>query len=113
MWSTVTAMRASTLGCRNVEGETIVPNRMRLVIGGESGERGPGVEGNRVGADDRRVVVGAEEALEAVLLRESRKAHPVVPGHALLAFDHQGDSHHTATSSGSVTGARQANRSHT
>ena len=29
MWSTVTAMRASTLGCRKVAGETSVPRRIR------------------------------------------------------------------------------------
>ena len=32
MWSTVTAIRASTLGCLNVAGETMVPRRMRSVM---------------------------------------------------------------------------------
>jgi hypothetical protein len=31
MWSTVTAMRARTLGCLKVAGETIVPRRIRSV----------------------------------------------------------------------------------
>ena len=79
----------------------------------EPGERRPRVVGVGVRPDDRRVVVGAEEALEPVLLREAREAHPVVPGHALLALDHQAEPHALSTSSGSVTGARQAKRSQT
>ena len=31
MWSTVTAIRARTLGWRNVDGETSVPSRIRSV----------------------------------------------------------------------------------
>ena len=79
----------------------------------EPGERRPGVVGIGVGPDDRRVVIGAEESLEPVFLGEARETHPVVPRDALLPFDHQADPHQTATSCGSVTGARQTNRSHT
>ena len=113
MWSTVTAMRARTLGWRNVAGETIVPRRIRSVTRREPGKRGPRIVCVRVSADDRRVVVGAEEAFEPVLLGQACEAHPVVPRDAFLAFDHQTETHQTATSSGSVTGARQAKRSQT
>ncbi len=80
---------------------------------GEPGERRPGVVGGGVGTDDRRVVVGAEEALEPVLLGEAGETHPVVPGDALLPLDHETDPHQATTSSGSVIGARQAKRSQT
>ena len=70
----------------------------------EPGERRPGIERVGVGANDRRVVIGAEEALEPMLLREAGQAHPVVPGDALLPLDHQTDAHQP-DSSGSVTGA--------
>ena len=79
----------------------------------EPGERRPRVVGVGVGPDDRRVVVGAEEALQPVLLGQAGETHPVVPRDALLPFDHQAEPHQTATSSGSVTGARQTNRSQT
>ncbi len=80
----------------------------------EPGERRPRVVRVRVRPDDRRVVVGAEEALEPVLLGEASETHPVVPGDALLPFDHQADARiRPAISSGSVTGARQTNRSQT
>ena len=59
----------------------------------EPGERRPGIERVGVGSDDRRVVVGAEEALEPVLFGEAGQAHPVVPGDALLPLDHQTDAH--------------------
>ena len=76
-------------------------------------ERRPGVVRVRVGPDDRGVVVGAEESLQPVLLGEAGETNPVVPGDAFLSFDHQTDAHQTATCSGSVTGARQTNRSQT
>jgi hypothetical protein len=76
----------------------------------ESGERRPGVERVGLGADDRGVVVGAEEPLEPVALDEPGEAHPVVPGHALLPLDHQIEPH---SASGSVTGALQTKRSQT
>ena len=60
----------------------------------ERRERRPGIEGVRVGPDDRRVVIRPEEPLEAVLLGQVGKAHPVVPGDAFLALDHQADAHH-------------------
>ena len=113
MWSTVTAIRARTLGCRNVAGETMRPEADPLRDRGEPGERRPGVVRGGVGPDDRRVVVGAEEPLEPVLLGEAGEAHPVVPGDALLPLDHEADPHQAATSSGSVIGARQAKRSQT
>ena len=106
MWSTVTAIRASTLGCLNAEANAL-GNR------GEAGECGPRVVGVGVGSDDRRVVIGAEEPLEPVVLGQPGKSHPVVPGDSVLALDHQAHAHQTATSSGSVTGAWQAKRSQT
>src|SRR5439155_23450317 len=45
------------------------------------------------GAPERRVVVGAEQALEPRLLAGSGEGPPVVPGDALLALDHQADAH--------------------
>src|SRR5207248_48755 len=53
----------------------------------------PGVEGAAGGAPERRVVVGAEQALEPRLLAGSGEGPPVVPGDALLALDHQADAH--------------------
>ena len=38
-------------------------------------------------------MVGAEERLEAVLLGGGREGAPLVPGHALLALDHQAHAH--------------------
>ena len=71
----------------------------------EPGERRPRVEGVGVGPDDRRVVIGAEEPLEPVVLGERREAHPVVPGDALLALDHQTDAQSDRHLLGSVTGS--------
>ena len=64
-----------------------------------------------VHAQQRWAAVGqAEEAFEAVVLHEPGQAHPIVPGDALLAFDHHAQPH-AATSFGSVTGARHTKRS--
>ena len=79
----------------------------------EPGERGPRIVGVGVAADDRRVVVGTEETFQPVLLGQAREAHPVVPRDAFLALDHETETHQTATSCGSVTGARHAKRSQT
>ena len=46
---------------------------------GEPRERRPGVVRVGVGPDDRRVVVGAEEPLEAVLLGQAARAAPSRP----------------------------------
>ena len=90
MWSTVTTIFASTDAGRNVTGETIVPSRSRSVRGGEAGERRPGVErAGGLASHDRAVVVGAEEPFEAGRLGCAREREPLLPRHALLAFDHQ------------------------
>ena len=76
----------------------------------QAGEGRPRIERVGVRADDRRVVVGAEQPLEPVLLGEPREPHPVVPGDAFLALDHETGPHRC---SGSVAGALQTNRSQT
>ena len=80
---------------------------------GQAGQRRPRVVRVRIGPDDRRVVIRPEEAVEPVLLAEPGEPDPVLPGHALLPLDHQADLHADSTSSGRVTGARQAKRSQT
>ena len=45
-------------------------------------------------------MVGAEEALEPVLLARLGEGDPVVPGHVLLALDHQADAHGAQPSRG-------------
>src|SRR4029450_7208864 len=40
-----------------------------------------------------RVMVGPVEAVEALVLDETRDPHPVVPGDALLPLDHETDPH--------------------
>ena len=77
-------------------------------------ERRPGVERAGDRPDDRAVVVGAEEALEPGLLGGARERDPLLPGHALLALDHQAArASQSSSSAGSVTGALQAKRSQT
>ena len=83
---------------------------------GESGERGPRVECRSLRADDRCVVIGAEEAFEPVALGEPSEAHPILPGDAFLPLDHQANAHTQATAAmavGSVTGRLQTKRSQT
>src|ERR1700733_14444949 len=47
-------------------------------------------------AEDRAVVVGSEERLDACVFRGARKREPLLPTYAFLAFDHQGESHDAA-----------------
>src|SRR5438552_7406402 len=42
---------------------------------------------------EREVVIGTEQRGEAVLLAGEGQADPLLPGHVLLAFDHQADVH--------------------
>jgi hypothetical protein len=43
--------------------------------------------------EPRDVVVGAKERLDAVVFAGCGERHPVVPGHALLALDHECEPH--------------------
>ncbi len=62
--------------------------------GGQRGQGGPGVERPALGiAHQRPVVVGAEQALQAVLLARPGQGEPLLPGDVLLALDHQADPH--------------------
>src|SRR4051794_9262428 len=62
--------------------------------GGERGEGCPAVErAVRVGRVEAEVVVGAEERPAAVPLARPREGDPLIPGPALLAFDHQRETH--------------------
>ena len=60
----------------------------------EAGERRPGVErAAPLYAHHGRVVVGAEERLDAGALGGGGDRLPLLPGHVLLALDHQTDAH--------------------
>ena len=71
-----------------------MPSRSRSVIAAERRDRRPGVERAALAAIvDREVVVGAEHRPHPVLLAGGGERLPVVPGHVLLALDHQADLH--------------------
>src|SRR5829696_7750939 len=62
--------------------------------GGEPGQRRPGIErATLLRSHDRAVMVRAEQRLVPVLLARAGEREPVVPGHALLTFDHHAESH--------------------
>ena len=63
-------------------------------LAGQPGEDGPGIGGRHAGGSrEARVVVGAEERLEAVGLGALGHGHLVAVGHALLGLDHQREAH--------------------
>ena len=95
MWSAVAAAFASSPGARKVTGETSVPKRSVVVLAASAGDRRPRVDAADVAGlvALRDVVVGAEERLDAVLLTRVREGAPVLPGHALLALDHERHPH--------------------
>ena len=63
---------------------------------GEAGERCPRIERARgLPTDDRAVVVGAEQPVEVRLLGRAGQRDPLLPGDALLPFDHQADAHYS------------------
>ena len=94
MWSTVMTIFASTWGRPERDGRDHRAEPDPLGDRREPGERRPGVErAGRVAADDRAVVVGAEEPVEAGCLGGVRERDPLLPGDALLALDHQADAH--------------------
>src|SRR5215207_788970 len=62
--------------------------------GGEPGQRRPGIEGTTLLLPhDRAVMVRPKQRLVPVLLARTDEREPVVPGHALLTFDHHAESH--------------------
>ena len=85
---------ASTDGCRKEVGDTIVPSRSDVVRAASalivpqasSAPRSPC-------AHHRQVVVGAEQRLDPAALARVGQRDPVLPGHVLLALDHQRDPH--------------------
>ena len=94
MWSTVTTDLAST---------DDVPERDRrheraeadaLGTRGKGGEGHPGVHRTGgVATQDRAVVIGAEHAVEPCGLGGERQREELLPGDALLAFEHEADAH--------------------
>ena len=94
MWSAVVASLASTDGCRKRGRRDHRPQPQRRRPRGERADRAPGVERAALAfADDGHVVVGTEERLDPRALAGIGQCDPVVPGHVLLALDHQGDPH--------------------
>ena len=90
----MTAFFASTEALRKVTGETIVPSRIRSVVAAIAASVAQASSEPAGGAaQDREVVVGAEEALEADALGRAAERPPLLPGDSLLPFDHQGDAH--------------------
>src|SRR3954447_19370327 len=70
------------------------PEAKRRRSRGEPGERRPRVVRDVAGLVRLRdVVVGAEERLDAVRLARVGEVAPLLPGDALLSFDHQCDAH--------------------
>src|SRR6476619_8571810 len=55
----------------------------------QAGDRRPRVDDVTVLVEPGEVMVGAEERLDAVFLAGRGKRDPVVPGHTLLALDHE------------------------
>src|SRR6266545_3822086 len=77
--------------------------RAELELGGpgrEPRDRRPGVQDRPVLVGERDVVVGAEQRFDAVLLAGRRERDRVLPGHTLLAFDHEGQAHEAEAYSG-------------
>jgi hypothetical protein len=75
-----------------VAGETIRAEPDPLRHGGESRERGPRVERTTFTRPiERQVVIRAEQPVEASSLTHASEVDPLLPGDALLAFDHQAD----------------------
>ncbi len=71
-----------------------MPSRSVLVTAARPLIVAPGVERAALAAaDHRQIVVGAEEGLEAEPLAGSRELAPVLPGHVLLALDHDREAH--------------------
>ena len=61
---------------------------------GEPGKSGPRIERAALPRrTDRRVVVGAKERVEETIVTGLRKGDPLIPGHVLLALDHETDLH--------------------
>jgi hypothetical protein len=62
--------------------------------GGEPRERRPRVERPSFARPiERQVVIGTEQPLEAPCLTDASEVHPLLPGDALLPFDHHADLH--------------------
>ena len=90
MWSAVVTIFATSDGCRNVAGETIVPRR-RVEVTAASPQSVPQASSDPRSGDpgEVEVVVRAEQLRDPVLLTGATERLPLRPGDPLLTFDHQ------------------------